>query len=371
MESTPTHQFLRQLRVRRNRKRNRKKNAGKIKPTSPPTMSPTAKPTSAPTMDPTEKPTSAPTMDQTLKQAPPPAVTSQFNITLINVGSNRAYDKEFELAKNRWQSIIVNDLSDVRKQRIGFDFFQNTFGKSRAYNGPVDDVVIGYEIGYIDGAGRTLGFAGPRYTRKSSKTVISGIMKFDEDDFEIYDNNRVALIVMHEMGHVLGLVGTLGDCNYGCLDAAASKKPFRYGKTNNDQNKCNKAAEAYKNITGDESELLLYTKGTNSGSNCGHWDKSFENGYASELMTPTFNANKKQLITKVTCGALEDISTNGYKVDYEMCDDFPSSDSSFRDGEATVLIDHSESFLKAISPIESFELDGQILSPGDVIELDV
>eukprot|EP00978_Attheya_sp_CCMP212_P048160 scaffold479774_cov55-Attheya_sp.AAC.3 len=360
MESTPTRQFLRQLRVKRKKKKKRK-NAGKNKSTSLATMSPTAKPTSAPTMDPT------------LKKAPPPAVTSQFNITLINMGSNTAYDKEFEAAKNRWQSIIVNDLSDVGKQRsANFDFFQNAFGKSRAYNGPVDDVVIGYEIGYIDGRGGTLGFAGPRYSRRSSKTVISGIMKFEAADFKIYDNNRVALIVMHEMGHVLGLVGTLGDCDSGCFNKAASKKPFRYGETNKDQNKCKKATEAYKDIMGDDSELLLYTKGKNSGSNCGHWDKSFENRFYSELMTPTFNANKKQLITKVTCGALEDISPNGYKVNYAMCDPFPSSGSSFRDGEDTVLIDHSESFLEAISPIESFELeDGQILSPGDVIELDL
>jgi hypothetical protein len=288
---------------------------------------------------------------------------------LINVGSETKFDVVFEDAKSRWESIIVNDLSNIGQQSSAtFDFFGGTFGSSRAYNEAVDDVVIGYEIGNIDGERGVLGYAGPRYTRRSSKTVISGVMKFDVADFNRYDMSQVQLIVLHEMGHVLGLVGTLGDCDSGCNDAVNDKRAFTYGEKNPTQ--CKKATDAYKTIMGNEANLLLYTKG-GGGSNCGHWDKSFENDDASELMTPTFKANKKQLITKVTCGALEDISPNGYEVDYSKCDDFPSSDANFRDGEDTVLIDQSDSFLNAISPIKSFELkEGQILSPGDIIDLE-
>jgi hypothetical protein len=56
-------------------------------------------------------------------------------------------------------------------------------GLSQNFTGDVDDVVIGYEMAYIDGPGQTLGTAGARYTRTSTRSPISGIMKFDEDDF--------------------------------------------------------------------------------------------------------------------------------------------------------------------------------------------
>jgi hypothetical protein len=106
----------------------------------------------------------------------------------------------FTEAKARWESIIVNDLGDFPKQGEGFDWFNGDFDSP--YNEDVDDVVIGYAIDQIDGVGGTLGFAGTSYTRVSNGSPISGIMKFDEDDFASgrYTDEDIKLIILHEMG---------------------------------------------------------------------------------------------------------------------------------------------------------------------------
>ena len=108
------------------------------------------------------------------------------------------YDAMFEDAVTRWESIIINDLQDYGAQGLTFDWFGGQF--SSGYNGPVDDVVIGYEIGYIDGPGKHLGFAGPSYVRPGSTSTISGIMKFEEADLNNFDTGDVETIILHEMG---------------------------------------------------------------------------------------------------------------------------------------------------------------------------
>ena len=109
-------------------------------PTPAPVATPDT-PTPVPTPVPTPAPTSAPTPSS-------PALcpdNNTFEITLMNMGSNTAYDAVFASAKARWESIIKCDLSD-RPARSGD-------------SSAVDDVVIGYEFKYIDGTSSVLGFA--------------------------------------------------------------------------------------------------------------------------------------------------------------------------------------------------------------------
>ena len=113
--------------------------------------------------------------------------TSNFHIQLVDMGdipADDSFQQAFELAAQRWQAVIIGDLTGFPKGHT-IDWFGGTF--SKAYNEAVDDVVIGYELRSIDGIGRTLGQAGPTRTRSAGPnrgTTISGIMIFDLDDFE-------------------------------------------------------------------------------------------------------------------------------------------------------------------------------------------
>ncbi len=106
----------------------------------------------------------------------------------MNMGMNNAFDSTFDAAKLRWESIIKCDL--VNEASIGgnFDWFRGHFHSK--FNGAVDDVVIGYEFKHIDGFSNILGYAGPTYIR-STGSVVSGVMVFDEDDFAAMSDGKL------------------------------------------------------------------------------------------------------------------------------------------------------------------------------------
>ena len=57
--------------------------------------------------------------------------------------------------------------------------------------------------------GSILGQAGPCFIRPDSRLTVAGVMKFDSADVRgLIDNGKFKDVIVHEMGHVLG-VGTL------------------------------------------------------------------------------------------------------------------------------------------------------------------
>jgi hypothetical protein len=89
------------------------------------------------------------------------------------------------------------------------------FSLSSQLNG----LIIFVTVAEIDGEGATLGKAGPcafsysGITHSTFGTVLPriGLMTFDKSDLQrMLDDGRLGRVVMHEMGHVLG-IGTLWD----------------------------------------------------------------------------------------------------------------------------------------------------------------
>jgi hypothetical protein len=111
-------------------------------------------------------------------------------------------------------------------------------------------------------------------------------------------------------GHVLGLVGILGSCRDGC-DASATQN-FPYG--------CPIAIDEFQKFnTG--TALTLENNG-GGGTACSHWEEDiFKTSTSSELMTGFFESELGQPISRVSCGALEDLGF--YTVDYCQCDAWP------------------------------------------------
>ena len=267
---------------------------------------------------------------------------SNFTISLVNMGTNSDYDEAFIKAKKRWSSIIVNDLDDVKTKEKGIKDLFNGY-LDDPYDEDVDDVVIGYKIGKIDGKNKTLGFAGPTMARKNYTAALAGVMIFDEEDFsEMSEENR-EIIILHEMGHVFG-IGTFWPfkCGTGCGFGS-----YAY--------ECAKAQRLYDGLSIDS--MLRIENDGDIDTKCSHWDESsFFYSDHSELMTGYFESNKFQPLSVVTAAALEDFG--GYEVNYAATDPLPAE--MLNEFISASFIHMSPEPLRASS---TFSLEGLIETP--------
>ena len=129
--------------------------------------------------------------------------------------------------------------------------------------------------------------------------------------------NDVKLIILHEMRHVLGLVGTTnGRCTRACDDSNPLIQT---------QYACSGAADEYETIA--PGDLFLENNG-GMGTACGHFEeRSFRAVRSSEIMTGFFEADLFQPISSVTVAALQDL---GYEVDFCGADIWPANEDTIK-----------------------------------------
>ena len=274
---------------------------------------------------------------------------SNFNIQLVFMGSSDSgstidprYTEAFEAAAARWMKVIVGDVPDLGANLVD-DWFGGQFEGS-SYNGAVDDLVIGYDIpATIDGPGGQMGGAGPVFVRRDSRgrplSTISGIMFFDGADLDTMPLEDVKAIIQHEMGHVLGLVGTTNErCNTFC-DSNNANQQAEYS--------CRFAGSEYLAIQGGNLEL---ENAGGMGTACGHWEEdNFRTRQSSEVMTGFFEANLFQPLSSVTVAGLRDI---GYSVDFCGADIWPANEDTIKRFEIykTQQTMNMDSMMESIAP---------------------
>ncbi len=163
--------------------------------------------------------------------------------------------RAFQIAADRWESIIVGDLPRV-KTDIGY----------------VDDIAIDISTIDIDGGAGTLAQAEPTRFRTGSLLPSRGVMEFDLADLnQLEADGKLIDIITHEMGHVLGF-GTLWTAK-GLLAGSGTSTP-RFTGT--------QATAAYNQIFG-ESATGVPVEGTGGpGTTLSHWR---ETSLRIELMT--------------------------------------------------------------------------------------
>ena len=190
-------------------------------------------------------------------------------------------------------------------------------------------MVIGYEMTKtIDNkeAENILGVAYRKYVRGYQQpqvyaaryTTVSGTMQFDLTQMGLYSEATAKAIILHEMGHVLGLVNmqeNCGDCKshlYTCSLALGEYRAIQAAQG---------SAKTCASLRIEDESTGLF----NPGSPCYHWDEAcFADAASSELMTALVENNKAQPISRVTVAALEDINPiDGYRVDYKNADPYP------------------------------------------------
>ena len=110
----------------------------------------------------------------------------------------------FERAAARWSDIILeNEIAPTDVSNLvpcGFLSSDHAFPSDTV----VDHLIIFVEPIEIDGGGGILGLASPCVVTNGFPVV--GGMQFDEDDLDnLQDSGTLEAVILHEMGHVLGI----------------------------------------------------------------------------------------------------------------------------------------------------------------------
>jgi len=219
--------------------------------------------------------------------------TPGFQITVVFTSPVTASQQAaFNAAAARWSQVITGDLPSVTLP-------SGTF---------IDDVRIDASIVAIDGVGGVLGQAGPTALRPGLGGLpYTGGMEFDSADVAaMQSGNRFQSVIMHEMGHVLG-IGSLWSA-LGLVTGAGGSDPVFTG-TN--------AVREYNAIFGVTGTSVPVENTGGPGTRDSHWR---ETTMRTELMTGFAEpAGVAMPISRITVGSLADI---GYTVNYSAADAF-------------------------------------------------
>ena len=108
------------------------------------------------------------------------------------------YRPIFDRAVRRWERLTVDDLPDVE--------FSTAANWCPAFTGHIDDILVFIELGEIDGPRGILGMAGSCHVRADSRLPLLGHIVIDTADIRRIDSlNLLETLVLHELGHVLGI----------------------------------------------------------------------------------------------------------------------------------------------------------------------
>ncbi len=258
-----------------------------------------------------------------------------FTIDLAFTGTfTAAQTAAFQNAAARWAEIIIGDLPDV-------DIGGGTI---------IDDVLISAEVVDIDGPGGILGQAGPTAVRADGTFIpFQGQMQFDSADLaELEASGQLTDVILHEMGHVLGL-GTIWDLK-GLLQNPSNGD----GVTDTRFTGPNATAQ-YNAIFGVAGTSTPVENSGGPGTADGHWREAT---LQNELMTGFLNAGVNP-ISRITVGQWEDL---GYVVDYTAADAYTAPIVGGGAGRPTINMNRFEDYAGPVT--QTATLNNFFVSPA-------
>ena len=237
-----------------------------------------------------------------------------FDIELVFINSGTAtQNAAFTAAEVRWESFIQSDLPDV-------NFATSPRAADECIEGQpliddlVDDLRIYVDIVTIDGPLGVLAEAGPCLIRLGSSLPVVGSMRIDVADLAFLEvNNEMVTVVLHEMGHVLG-IGTL----WGELGLV--QNPSLPSSPGVDTHFTGPRAIAAFDVAGGTGytggEKVPVENELGEGSGDAHWRESV---LGEELMTPSLNSGQAIPLSAISTESLADL---GYTVDSSGADPY-------------------------------------------------
>ena len=222
-----------------------------------------------------------------------------------------AQEAAFQKASVRWMALLGDtELPDIPvPEGVVRCRFPEQGYETRV--GVVDDLLIIAAVAEIDGNGGTLGRAGPCGVREASRLPWFGAMEFDAADLAGMEaDGTLESVILHEMGHVLG-IGSLWD-DHGLL-----RNPSLAAEREVDTHFAGaKAIRAFDEVGGASytagAKVPVENQGTRPGSDDSHWRK---NVFGNELMNPS--VEPVMPLSAVTAASLADL---GYAVRMDLAD---------------------------------------------------
>lgn len=246
-----------------------------------------------------------------------PALSAEFRASgvardfVIDVRFGNQFDADFRdafvTAALRWMEIIVGDLPDRFYNSAG------CFGIAPPLNETIDDVIIYAQL-FTDAPGGVLGRAGPCSNSLRANAIPSyGGMEFDTFDLaNLQSTNRLLAVIIHEMGHVLG-IGSLWTNSlpngFGLIVDPGTDDPIFTGPL---------TVAAWPQVGSTYTGRLVPVENSGGAGTAGsHWRESI---LEAELMTGFVEpAGVAMPISILTVSALADF---GYTVDFSKADPF-------------------------------------------------
>jgi len=271
------------------------------------------------------------TLVATTTQLPGKSVTFTASISLSNFkidvrfigsGGTARQREAFTKAAAKWRRIISGHVHDVRVTAAAGACGDSTPALSEV----VSDLVVFARIAPIDGVGKILAQAGPCFINTASRLTLVGVMEFDEADLpSLLTSGVIDDVVLHEMGHVLG-IGTLWNYRRTLLTGAGGFDPFFAGAG---------AIAEFPSIGGaiySGTPIPVENLG-GAGTRDSHWRNSI---FGRELMQG-YAASGGMPLSRVTAASLGDL---GYVVNVNNADSFRLA-GSLRSGFGTqTLLDN-------------------------------
>jgi hypothetical protein len=220
------------------------------------------------------------------------ATESPFTITVRFLdGLTQAQMDAFAAAADRWVTVIVGDLPEVRVD-----------------GEVIDDVLVVARGKDIDGDGHILGQARITHQRRRGPEPWSllparGEMTFDKADLARMEAaGTLGDVITHEMGHVIGVGGLWAP--KGLLAGPVGDPRFTGAA----------AVAEYRKLSGAATDVPVENTG-GPGTAGVHWR---EHDFGNELMTGFVNRAVNPL-SRITAASLGDL---GYQVDIDAADEY-------------------------------------------------
>ncbi|WP_423927931.1 Ig-like domain-containing protein [Candidatus Palauibacter sp.] len=273
----------------------------------------------------------------------------RFQIELVFATSmTRAQRAAFVRAAERWMTVLApTELPDARVNRT-LDCDDDP--RFERYVETIDDLMIIAAVAEIDGPGGTLAQAGWCWARSGTLLPFYGLMEFDVADLELLERRgTLDDVVLHEMGHVLG-IGTIWS-RLGLLRDPASETEAPDTHFTGPL-----AIEAFDEAggTGYRGAKVPVENMGGPGSRNAHWRETV---LRTELMTPSVRIGGSSPLSAITIQSLADL---GYSVDTTVADPYriPDADAA-RDIDPGRLIPYGDDIWRG--PVVIVDPDGRIV----------
>lgn len=254
---------------------------------------------------------------------------SQFDITVrfIGEGGTARQREAFASAVTRWRRVITGDIGTV-PLNVPAGECQSWIP---AVNESINDLLVYVRIASIDGAGKVLGQASPCYVNSGNKLPIMGFFELDQDDLAmLLTQGTLDNVVLHEMGHVLG-IGTLWNYQRQLLVGAGTDDPYFTG--------AQARAQLVGTIGFNYAGLGVPVENSGStGTRDAHWRRSI---LANELMQG-FSQPGGMPLSRITVASLNDlgyVTTMTGADSYSLLAALRSMSSSVNEGTVTAFGD--------------------------------